>query len=182
MELVPPVETQQTDKPILLQITAPTKEEVKSPYEELCGHLTSLASYTKELQTQSHLIHLNYEAANFLEVHQFLKDQYEAHLEQFDTLAELVRAMDHLMPMCDCGLRDSLPQGCFQRVSSYDPRQQLSTYYQNLEDLVDMSRKVNCMAEQCGELGVANYLSDLMTVLAKSAWMVKATLRNCASS
>ena len=40
MELVPPVETQQTDKPILLQITAPTKEEVKSPYEELCGHLS----------------------------------------------------------------------------------------------------------------------------------------------
>jgi len=182
MELVPPVETQQTDKPILLQITAPTKEEVKSPYEELCGHLTSLASYTKELQTQSHLIHLNYEAANFLEVHQFLKDQYEAHLEQFDTLAELVRAMDHLMPMCDCGLRDSLPQNCFQRVSSYDPRQMLTTYYQNLEDLVDMSRKVNCVAEQCGELGVANYLSDLMTVLSKSAWMVKATLRNCASS
>ncbi len=182
MELVPPVETQQTDKPILLQITAPTKEEVKSPYEELCGHLTSLASYTKELQTQSHLIHLNYEAANFLEVHQFLKDQYESHLEQFDALAELVRAMDHLMPMCDCGLRDSLPQNCFQRVSSYDPRKMLTTYYQNLEDLVDMSRKVNCVAEQCGELGVANYLSDLMTVLSKSAWMVKATLRNCASS
>lgn len=182
MELVPPLDSATKDQHILMHIEEPTKEEVKSPYEELCSSLTSLASYAKELQTQSHLIHLNYEAANFLEVHQFLKDQYEAHLEQFDTLAELVRAMDHLMPMCDCGLRDSLPQNCFQRVSSYDPRQQLSTYYQNLEDLVDMSRKVNCMAEQCGELGVSNYLSDLMTDLSKSAWMVKATLRNCASS
>ena len=48
----------------------------------------SLASYLKELQTQAHLIHLNYEGSNFLGVHAFLKDQYEAHLEQFDALAE----------------------------------------------------------------------------------------------
>ena len=57
----------------------------------------SLCAYLKELETQSHLIHLNYEGSNFLGVHAFLKDQYEAHLEQFDTLGEFVRSMDYLM-------------------------------------------------------------------------------------
>ena len=47
----------------------------------LVKHLVMLASLLKELQTQSHLIHLNYEGDNFLEIHGFLKERYEEHLE-----------------------------------------------------------------------------------------------------
>ena len=93
----------------------------------------SLCSYLKELETQSHLIHLNYEGANFLGVHAFLKDQYETHLEQFDTLAEFVRSMDYLMPMCGCGLADASPG--LQKVTSYKGNDQLAVYYKNLEEL-----------------------------------------------
>jgi hypothetical protein len=32
-------------------------------------------------------------------VHGFLKDQYEAHLEQFDTLGEFIRSMDYLLAL-----------------------------------------------------------------------------------
>ncbi len=76
----------------------------------------SLCSYLKELQTQSHLIHLNYEGANFLGVHAFLGDQYEAHQTQFDTLAEFIRSMDYLTPMCARGLAD--PGTVIQHVTS----------------------------------------------------------------
>jgi hypothetical protein len=38
-----------------------------------------------------------------------LKDQYKAHLKQFDALGEFVRSMDYLMPMCGCGLKDLAP-------------------------------------------------------------------------
>lgn len=90
----------------------------------------ALSAYLKELETQSHLIHLNYEGANFLGVHAFLKEQYESHLEQFDTLAEFIRSMDYLMPTCGCGLKDAAPP--LQAVTSYKGNDMLATYYKNL--------------------------------------------------
>ena len=36
------------------------------PGSSLAKHLVTLAAYVKELQVQSHLIHLNYEGSNFI--------------------------------------------------------------------------------------------------------------------
>ncbi|MGA1670281.1 MAG: hypothetical protein ACO39F_05265, partial [Candidatus Nanopelagicaceae bacterium] len=90
-------------------VVMPLNADIEEQADELamnCGdgvtrlvkHLVMLASMLKELETQSHLIHLNYEGANFLEVHAYLKERYETHLEQFDTVAEEVRSLDHFMP------------------------------------------------------------------------------------
>ena len=81
--------------------------------------LTGLASYIHELQIQSHLIHLNYEASNFLAVHKFLKKQYELHLKEFDDIGEYIRSMDYLLPMCHKGLMDANKK--FDHVKSYAP-------------------------------------------------------------
>ena len=62
--------------------------------------LIGLMAYVHQLQVQSHLLHANYEGSNFFGVHKFLRKQYEAHLEQFDALAEYTRSLDYLLPMC----------------------------------------------------------------------------------
>ena len=136
----------------------------------------SLSSCLKELETQSHLIHLNYEGANFLGVHSFLKDQYESHLEQFDTLAEFIRSMDYLMPMCACGLKDACPQ--FQAVTSYKGNDMLATYYKNLEQTAALCKKLEPAAQKVGAIDIANYMADLVGQMFKAAWFVKATLRS----
>ena len=136
----------------------------------------SLCSYLKELETQSHLIHLNYEGANFLGVHAFLRDQYEAHLGQFDTLAEFVRSMDYLMPMCGCGLADASPG--IQKVTSYKGTDQLAVYYKNLEELGNKAKKLEPIAQKIGAIDIANFLADLVGQAFKAAWFVKASLRN----
>jgi DNA-binding ferritin-like protein len=136
----------------------------------------SLCSYLKDLETQSHLIHLNYEGANFLGVHAFLKEQYEAHLEQFDTLAEFVRSMDYLMPMCGCGLADASPG--LQKVTSYKGNDQLAVYYKNLEELANKAKKLEPIAAKVGAIDIQNYMADLVGQAFKAAWFVKATLRN----
>jgi len=135
----------------------------------------SLCSYLKELQTQSHLIHLNHEGANFLGVHAFLKDQYEAHLTQFDTLGEFIRSMDYLMPMCAKGLADAGPG--IQHVTSYKGTDQLATYYKNLEELGMKAKKLEPIAAKVGAIDIQNYLSDLCGQAFKAAWFIKATLR-----
>ena len=136
----------------------------------------SLCSYLKELQTQAHLIHLNYEGGNFLGVHGFLKDQYEAHQAQFDTLGEFIRSMDYLMPMCARGLADAGPG--IQHVTSYKGNDQLATYYKNLEELGMKSKKLEPLAAKVGAIDIQNYLSDLCGQAFKAAWQIKATLRN----
>ena len=136
----------------------------------------SLASYLKELQTQAHLIHLNIEGSNFLGLHAFLKDQYEAHLEQFDTLAEFIRSMDYLMPMCARGLADASPG--IQHVTSYKNTDMLSVYYKNLEELGMKTKKLEAIAARIGAIDIQNYMADLCGQAFKAAWFTKATLRN----
>jgi DNA-binding ferritin-like protein len=136
----------------------------------------SLSSYLKELETQSHLIHLNYEGSNFLGVHGFLKDQYEAHLEQFDTLSEFIRSMDYLLPMCARGLADAGPG--IQHVTSYKGNDMLAVYYKNLEELGMKCKKLEPIAAKVGAIDIQNYMADLTGQAFKAAWFIKATLRN----
>lgn len=137
--------------------------------------MIAMCAYVKELETQSHLIHLNYESSNFLAVHKFLKEQYETHLEQFDALAEFIRSMDYLLPMCGCGLKDALPE--FNSVTSYDPKGMLGTYYKNLEELANKAKKLEGVAQKISAIDIANYMADLVGQCFKSSWFIKATLR-----
>ena len=136
----------------------------------------SLASYVKELETQSHLIHLNYEGSNFFGVHRFLRKQYEAHLEQFDKLGEFIRSMDYLMPMCAKGLADAGPG--IQHVTSYKGSDMLAVYYKNLEELGMKTKKLEPIAAKIGAIDIQNYMAELCGEAFKAAWFIKATLRN----
>jgi DNA-binding ferritin-like protein len=162
---------QPQDKP-----KAPAKSKAGGDVGAFIQQCIALCAYLKELETQSHLIHLNYEGSNFLGVHAFLKDQYEAHLEQFDTLAEFVRSMDYLMPMCGCGLKDLAPP--MQAVKSYKGTDMLGVYYKNLEELGMKAKKLEPIAQKIGAIDIQNYMADLVGQAFKAAWFVKATLRN----
>jgi hypothetical protein len=155
---------------------APAKSKAGGDVGAFIQQLIGLSAYVKELETQSHLCHLNYEGSNFLGVHAFLKDQYETHLEQFDTIGEFVRSMDYLMPMCGCGLKDMAPP--MQEVKSYKGTDMLGVYYKNLEDLGMQAKKLEGMAQKVHAIDIQNYMADLVGQAFKAAWFVKATLRN----
>jgi DNA-binding ferritin-like protein len=177
----PPVAQQ--PQPVQTQAAPQPQDKPKAPGKSKNGDVgafiqqcISLASYLKELETQSHLIHLNYEGSNFLGVHAFLKDQYEAHLEQFDTLSEFIRSMDYLMPMCARGLADAGPG--IQHVTSYKGTEMLAVYYKNLEELGMKTKKLEPIAAKVGAIDIQNYMADLCGQAFKAAWFIKATLRN----
>ena len=168
----------------VLEIRQPQAKEraagraCEAPVEQLISELIKMAATLKELETQSHLIHLNYEGANFLEVHKFLKEQYETHLEQFDVVAEFVRSMDHFMPMCACGLKDAKPEA-FVNVDSYEGKGMLLTYYMNIEALGYQAKELEGVAAQVGAPDVQNYMADLVGSAFKTSWFLKAMLRGC---
>lgn len=155
------------------QKPAPKKKEAN--VNDFIRNLIKLSAYVHQLQVQSHLMHFNYEAGNFLGVHAFLKDQYEAHTEQFDKLGEFIRSMDYLMPMCHEGLMDASPK--FNHVKSYKPNDMLGVYYKNLEELGMMTKKLEQQAAKVKAIDIQNYMAELCGEAFKAAWFIKATLR-----
>ena len=162
---------------------APTEEIVKEEIvvtkeatpDNLVYLMVSFASYLYQLNIQAHLLHLNVEGSNFLAVHEFLKKQYEQHVADFDTIAELVRSMDYLMPSCQCGLMDAYKK--FPSVKTYDAREGLTLYTKNLEAGAMMAKDLVDTAKETGAPDVENFAAEICGNLFKGAWMLKATLR-----
>lgn len=154
------------------------EQEVKpvATVEELINQLVAMGSYVNQLYLQSHLIHLNVEGPLFLPIHEFLKTQYDAHITQFDTLAEFVRSMDYLMPMCAKGLQGAYKN--FKHVKSYDAREMLTIYAKNLEAGGMMAKDLGTTAKEVQAPDVENYAADLVGQMFKAAWFLKATLRD----
>ena len=134
---------------------APTGEIVKEEVivtkevsvDNLIFGMVELASYLYHLNIQANLLSLNIEGANSLEMSEFLKEQYKRHLCDFNSMAEKVRSMDYLLPMCEKGLMGAYKN--FKSVKSYESRTGLVTYVKNLEDcgfkakdLYDTAREV----------------------------------------
>jgi DNA-binding ferritin-like protein len=152
------------------------EEAPKASVEDLISQLVSLGSYINQLYTQSHLIHLNVEGPLFLPIHKFLNKQYEDHIEQFDQIAEFVRSMDYLMPMCARGLANAYKG--FKHVKSYETREMLTVYLKNLEAAGMMAKDVGCLAKAVEAPDVENYMADIVKAMFKSAWFLKSTLRD----
>ncbi len=155
---------------------SPTKTKGDSGVSAFIRQLVGLSAYVHQLQVQSHLMHFNYEAPNFTGIHAFLKEQYEAHIEQFDKLGEFIRSMDYLMPMCHEGLVDACPE--FKHVKSYKPVEMLTIYYKNLEELGMKTKKLEAAAAKIKAIDIQNYMAELCGEAFKAAWFIKATLRN----
>jgi hypothetical protein len=151
--------------------------EVEKPsVEELAKHLITLGSFLNQLYTQAHLIHLNIEGPLFLSLHKFMKKQYEAHIDQFDSTAEFVRTLDYLLPMCNRGLAAANKN--LKLVKSYDCRDMLTTYLTNLDNCGMAAKEVLECAKAVEAPDIENFLADLVGEMFKAAWFIKATLRD----
>lgn len=147
--------------------------------QNLAYSLVEYASFTYQLNTQAHLLHINIESSLFFSLHEFLKAQYEQHIADFDIVSELVRSMDFLLPMCQCGLMDAYKD--FDSVKTHEAKEALIIYTKNLEKGGFMAKDVVDMARQVGAPDVENELATITGNCFKSAWMMKATLRKLSS-
>ena len=175
----PQMGVEPTNTGVVPEQQAKPKAPAKSKGNDVGGfiqQLISLMAYIHQLQVQSHLLHLNIEGSNFLGLHAFLKDQYEAHLQQFDSIGEFIRSMDYLCPSCMNGLMEASPE--FKHCTSYKATEMLSVYYKNLEELGMKAKKLEPLAAKITAIDVQNYMADLCGQAFKAAWFIKASLRN----
>jgi len=155
------------------------KEEVivtkEASVDNLIFGMVELASYIYHLNIQANLLSLNIEGANSLEMSKFLKEQYEHHLCDFNRMAEKVRSMDYLLPMCEKGLMGAYKN--FKSVKSYEARTALVTYVKNLEDCGFKAKDLYDTAREVGAPDVEMAIAEVVGNLFSSAGKIKATLR-----
>ena len=162
-------------------VSKPIDDKPQPQYEKkgptkLANELIKAASYLAHLQIQSHLVHLNFEASNFISVHQFTEKQYRKHQKQLDRVGELIRSLDYLLPQCAKGLLGACKG--FSHIDSYDPGEMLMTYRDNLEAFGMNCKKIIKLAQREEAPDVEHYFAKLVEEMFTASWMIKSTLRN----
>lgn len=143
---------------------------------ELVERLLILSRYLRALSSLSHVLHLNYVGdGNFIEVHRYLKERYEAHLEEFDAAAEFVRALG--VPFLGT-VRElhELPGGFQDLEPGCSCSDGLAAYHANLQQLIALAQTLEPIAQQARAIDVANWCAELVTTNGKACWFIRATL------
>jgi DNA-binding ferritin-like protein len=123
---------------------------------------------------RSHSAHLNVVGRNFRSDHKLLQGVYERRQAQIDQIGELIRSLGESAPrsimeiLNDSEIDDDEVAG--------DSEDLLGTVRDNLESLKGCYEELMAVATAEGHEEIANYAQDQILDLAKSIWMLDATL------
>ena len=123
---------------------------------------------------RAHVAHVNILGRNFASDHKLLQGIYERRQEQIDRLAELLRTVDDYMP---CEIQDVLNNSEISTaIFEEDADGFLHGVKDDLEHLKGTYEELMVVAEKDGHEEIANYAQDQILDIAKSIWMLTATL------
>ena len=123
---------------------------------------------------RSHVAHVNILGRNFVSDHKLLQGIYERRQEQIDRLAELLRSLDDYMP---CEIQDVLNNSEISTaIFEEDADGFLHGVKDDLEKLKGTYEELMAVADLEGHEEISNYAQEQILDLAKSIWMLTATL------
>lgn len=142
--------------------------------EQLKDYLIQALAETFVMYFKAHSAHWNVEGPNFPQYHKFLGELYEELHGAVDPLAEHIRAIDEYAPKTLVHLLS---------VSSI-PEIELDDSISMFRDLLDSNNLVLVSlmrafqtAEEAGEVGLADFITQRIDTHQKHGWMLKAMLR-----
>lgn len=130
-------------------------------------------SYTLYLQT--HNFHWNVTGPQFRELHLMFEEQYTELAEAVDVIAERVRTLGVAAPGTYKAFASLSSIEEVEGVPSSEEMVELLT--QGHEKVVKTARLVLKTAQEAGDESTTSLVSDRMRVHEKTAWMLRATLR-----
>ena len=123
---------------------------------------------------RSHVAHVNITGPEFPAYHKMLQKVYEYFQGNIDTLAEKLRTVRGMMPnnihavLELAMLEDKATEGTAEEL--------LSTILDSLEVMIDQYHELYEAAEAVNYIDISNFAQDQIAILAKSRWMIEATL------
>lgn len=129
------------------------------------------------LYTQTLNYHWNVKGPHFHDLHAMFREQYEQQLQRADDVAERVRSLGE---RAFGTLQEFSQRATIKEEPGVVPSAHIMI--QNLlnghETIIRLIRKdLQKVADQYGDLGTNNFLTDLMEKHEKTAWMLRATLQ-----
>lgn len=129
------------------------------------------------LYTKTRNAHWNLEGADFYTMHKFFEDQYELLDEAMDTVAERIRSINHFAPSA---LKTYLQLTQLSELSreKNDSHGFIKELLADHESIISNIRsKINLFANQYQDAGSSDFITGLMEVHEKMAWMLRVHLK-----
>jgi starvation-inducible DNA-binding protein len=128
------------------------------------------------LYVKSRRFHWNVEGPNFSELHKLFETQYEHISEVVDEVAERARALGGVAAG---SLEEYLRLSRLKEEAgrTYDAKAMIGVLLSDHENLVRLLREDLKACSQHGDEGTTDFLTGLMQVHEKMAWMLRAHLR-----
>lgn len=123
---------------------------------------------------RSHVAHVNIVGRNFHSDHELLAGIYEDLQGQIDTIAELLRSLEELMPACLDEVMAGSSVDSSEMVGDSDAL--LGNVMMDLEQLKGCYEELIKIASEEGHEEISNYAQDRVLALAKHLWMLRSTL------
>ncbi len=125
------------------------------------------------LYTKTRNYHWNVTGASFQELHKFFESQYEKLDEIIDDVAERVRSLGHWSLGT---LKDMIKLARLNEdIQASSAADMLKNLLDDHETVIRILREdVNTVTDKYSDLGTADFLTGLMEVHEKMAWMLRA--------
>ena len=122
----------------------------------------------------SHVSHVNIVGRHFVGDHKLLKGIYQARQAEIDTIAELLRTCQEMMPDT---LTDVIEGSSITDLPvDGDADALLQGVLDDVNLLCDSMMQLNDAATRAGEDHIANYTQDQILRLKRDAWQLRSTL------
>lgn len=128
------------------------------------------------LYTKTRNYHWNVEGSNFMEMHKFYEEQYEALDEIVDEVAERVRSLGHYS---EGRLKDFIKLSHLDEPAYTNKQsEQLQNLLNDHETIIQNLRKlITAFGDQHKDLGTSDYVTGLMERHEKMAWFIRSYLK-----
>lgn len=128
------------------------------------------------LYTKTRNAHWNVEGVDFYTMHKFFEDQYELLDETMDDVAERIRSINHFAP---ASLKSylqltRLSELTREKNDSYGYIKELLNDHESI--ITNIRSKINLVANEYHDAGTSDFITGLMEVHEKMAWMLRAHL------
>jgi starvation-inducible DNA-binding protein len=141
----------------------------------LVGQMKKILADGYAIYFKAHTFHWNVEGSNFPQYHAFLDTVYTQLFEKLDPIAEQIRALKTYAPT---SLKDLLAMSSITEATIVPSPPEMMN--QLLEDNLKVINSLTIgykLAEQAQEVGLSNFLQDLIDKHKKLGWMLQSTVK-----
>ena len=126
------------------------------------------------LYFKAHHFHWNVEGSNFPQYHEFFGKIYEEVFDRLDPIAEQIRTLKAYAPT---SLVTLMEMSSIKDSSTTDPQKMLNELQSdNSKFILSLTAGYN-LAERAKEIGLSNFIQDLIDKQKKLEWMITSTAK-----